>query len=348
MKIIHVRFPPGAAWLQVLKRIYDSGTSLSIIPLGQDRRWEVSLLVQDELLECALNELRNISPDIRVSIFETPLAPERIFERPIIIVGAPRSGTTMLFETLAKCANVWTVGGESFGVIDRQDEVQDRGNLLDASDADPDTSKLVIGGFISAVRDRQGCLFIEREPAERPDFIRFLEKTPRNSLRMPFLRSIFPDCRFIFLYRDPRSNIGSLIDGWQHARGQGQWTFLFPPGWRELIGKPIPEIAAAQWRAANQFILRELTNIPREHWIFIDYETLITDSENQIRKLCEFASLEIDCVLDSMLKHPLPFSRNTLTPPNPEKWRRHEKELDRVMPSLEAVTAEIEKRQVGK
>jgi hypothetical protein len=44
----------------------------------------------------------------------------------------------------------------------------------------------------------------------------------------------------------------------------------------------------------------------------------------------------------------LPFSRNTLTPPNPEKWRRHEKELDRVMPSLEAVTAEIEKRQVGK
>ncbi|HKF09665.1 MAG TPA: hypothetical protein VKB89_13260 [Xanthobacteraceae bacterium] len=83
--------------------------------------------------------------------------------------------------------------------------------------------------------------------------------------------------------------------------------------------------------------------------IFIEYERLVADSEMQIRKLCEFASLEIDGVLDSMLKHPLPFSRNTLTPPHPEKWRQHEKELDRVMPSLEPVTAEIEKiQQVGK
>jgi hypothetical protein len=86
-------------------------------------------------------------------------------------------------------------------------------------------------------------------------------------------------------------------------------------------------------------------NIPREHWIFIEYERLVTDSENQIRKLCEFTSLEIDGVLDSMLKHPLPFSRNTRTPPHPEKWRRHEKELNRVMPSLQAITAKIEKIQ---
>jgi sulfotransferase family protein len=363
MKIIHIRFPPGVSGSQVLRRVYDSGTSLSIIPLRQGRHWDVSLLVLDELSHRLLNELLSNSPGIGVSSFDMPVAPERTFDRPIIILGCPRSGTTLLFETLAKCANVWTIGGESYGVIDRharqfdgvlpRDEVEDRGNRLDASDADPDACKRVIGGFLSVVRDREGRLYIEREPAERPGSIRLLEKMPINSLRIPFLRRIFPDCRFIFLYRDPWANIGSLIDGWQynerqvdsqHARGV-LWTYLYPPGWRGLIGKPIADIAAAQWRATNELILRDLMNIPREHWIFIEYERLVTDSENQIRKLCEFTSLEIDGVLDSMLKHPLPFSRNTRTPPHPEKWRRHEKELNRVMPSLQAITAKIEKIQ---
>jgi|SRR5215472_8150705 len=360
MKIIHVRFPPGAAGPQVLKRIYDSGTSLSIIPLRQGTRWDASLLVQDELSHRLLNELLSKSPGTEVSSFDMPVAPEQTFDRPIIILGAPRSGTTLLFETLSQCANVWTIGGESYGVIDRharqfygvlpRGKVEARGDRLDASDADPDASRRVIGGFLSVVRDREGRFYIQREPAKRPGCIRLLEKMPINSLRIPFLRRIFPDCRFIFLYRDPRANIGSLIDGWQynerqvdsqHARGV-LWTYLFPPGWRGLIGKPIADIAAAQWRAANHFILSDLMNVPREHWIFVEYKKLVADSENQIRRLCEFTVLEIDGVLDSMLRRPLPFSRNTLTPPHPEKWRRHEKELDRVMPSLEAITAKIE------
>jgi hypothetical protein len=359
MKIIHLRFPPDPSpgilvkadgegfyctGLRVLKRIEESGTSLSIIPLRQGTPWDASLLVPDESSQHLLNELLNNAPGARVSIFDMPAAPQRIFERPIIIVGAPRSGTTLLFETLAKCANVWTIGGESLDVIERRTEVQDRGNRLDSSDADSETSKRVIGGFLSVVRDREDRLYIERTPAERPSLIRFLEKTPRNSLRIPFLRSIFPDCRFIFLYRDPRTNIGSLIDGWQHDRARGlRWTFLFPPGWRELKEKSIPDIAAAQWRAANQFIVDDLTKIPREHWALIEYEELIADPDKQIRKLCEFAAFEVDGILDTILKHPLPLSQTTLTPPDSEKWRRHQSEIDRVTPTLEAITSQIEK-----
>jgi Sulfotransferase family len=164
MKIIHVRFPPGAAGPQVLKRVYDSGTSLSIIPLRQGTYWDASLLVQDELSHRLLNELLSNSPGIEASSFDMPVAPERIFDRPIIILGCPRSGTTLLFETLSQCANAWNIGGESFGVIDRRtprfdgvlprDKVEGRGNRLDASDADPDACKRVIGGFLSVVRDR--------------------------------------------------------------------------------------------------------------------------------------------------------------------------------------------------
>jgi hypothetical protein len=83
-------------------------------------------------------------------------------------------------------------------------------------------------------------------------------------------------------------------------------------------------------------------NMPREHWMFIEYETLITDPEKQIRNLCQFTLLEIDGVLESMLKQPLPLSQTTLTPPHPAKWRRHAKEIDRLMPSLEVIMAKIE------
>jgi len=42
--------------------------------------------------------------------------PPTEFDRPIIILGAPRSGTTVVFETLSICPNVWTIGGESHRV----------------------------------------------------------------------------------------------------------------------------------------------------------------------------------------------------------------------------------------
>ena len=41
-----------------------------------------------------------------------------MIERPIIIVSPPRSGSTLLFETLSLSPDLWTVGGESHGVIE--------------------------------------------------------------------------------------------------------------------------------------------------------------------------------------------------------------------------------------
>ncbi|MGD9982153.1 MAG: aspartyl/asparaginyl beta-hydroxylase domain-containing protein, partial [Hyphomonadaceae bacterium] len=40
------------------------------------------------------------------------------FDRPIFIVNPPRSGSSLLFETLAQAPKVYTVGGESHGVIE--------------------------------------------------------------------------------------------------------------------------------------------------------------------------------------------------------------------------------------
>jgi hypothetical protein len=182
-------------------------------------------------------------------------------------------------------------------------------------------------------------MYLEQRESE-PANVRFLEKTPKNSLRIPFLRAIFPQARFVFIYRDPRANIGSLIDGWQSPRFtsyvvQGRpWKFLLPPGWHELVGKPVAEIAAAQWKAANTAILEDLAQIPREHWRSLRYEDLVVNPGVEIRRVCRFASLEIDSKLAKHLSRPLPQATSTLTPALRDKWRRHERALKRILPSL--------------
>ena len=95
-----------------------------------------------------------------------------------------------------------------------------------------------------------------------------LEKTPKNSLRVPFLARVFPEARFIYLYRDPRQVLSSMIEAWASGRFRTYpqlpgwtgpaWSLLLVPGWRELIGRPLHEIVAAQWRTATRLLIDDL------------------------------------------------------------------------------------------
>ena len=81
-----------------------------------------------------------------------------------------------------------------------------------------------------------------------------LEKTPKNALRVPFLDACFPDAIFIYLYRDPRETLGSMMEAWLSGAFQTYpelpgwegppWSLLLVPGWRELIGTPLPELSS--------------------------------------------------------------------------------------------------------
>ena len=103
--------------------------------------------------------------------------------------------------------------------------------------------------------------------------LRFLEKTPKNALRIPFLDAAFPDAQFIFLWREPRPNIASIIEAWKAGRWvtyrglderADPWSLLLPPDWRAMRDAPLPEIAAFQWESANRIALDDLERIDRE------------------------------------------------------------------------------------
>ncbi|MEO1672044.1 MAG: aspartyl/asparaginyl beta-hydroxylase domain-containing protein, partial [Cyanobacteria bacterium J06631_2] len=140
------------------------------------------------------------------------------FERPIFIVSAPRSGSSFLFETLAKSSSVWTIGGESHGIFESIPQLQPehkgyKSNSLGIEDADLGTAVNVKLNFSQKLRDSQGNS-LSREVSG----VRMLEKTPKNALRIPFLNAIFPDALFIYLYRDPHENVSSIMEAWQSGR----------------------------------------------------------------------------------------------------------------------------------
>jgi uncharacterized protein (TIGR03032 family) len=292
------------------------------LPNGTD----AAEIVRQVLVRPAINpELARLS--------QRTIAARRI-ERPIFIVSSPRAGSSMLFETLLQSPGLYTIGGESHSVFEGVGRLSPskrgyQSNRLTEDDADVPTAKMIEQRFFERLRDRDG------RPAS--GLVRMLEKTPKNSLRVPFLNAVFPDALFIYLYRDPRATMSSMLDAWRSGKfvtypnlpgWEGlPWSLVLTPGWRESIGKPLPEIVARQWSAATTTLLDDLETLPPERWCVAGYRELVDDPQKEVKRLCEFVGIE----WDRELKAPLPLSRHTLTPPDPEKAKRNGPDLDSVM-----------------
>jgi hypothetical protein len=270
-------------------------------------------------------------------------------ERPVVILSAPRAGSTLLFETLAQARDLYTIGGESHALIESIDRLRPGGgsvesNRLTAADATPDLVDELRRRFAGELRDRSGRAPAGGEP------VRLLEKTPKNALRVPFLLEIFPDARFVFLHRDPRANLSSIIEAWrsggwvtyrQLPEWDGEWSLLLPPGYPALRGRPVEEIAAFQWIEANRTILDDLGSVPQDRWTTVRYEDFIADPRQETRRLLEFAGLVADDTLETYLAGGLPLSRYTQSAPDPEKWRRNEDAIRRVLPAVADVAQRL-------
>jgi uncharacterized protein (TIGR03032 family) len=161
-----------------------------------------------------------------------------------------------------------------------------------------------------------------------------LEKTPKNSLRIPFLAAAFPDARFVYLYRDPRETISSMLDAWKSGRfvtyqdlpgwNGPAWSLLLVPGWRDVSGAPLAEVVTTQWATATAVMLDDLEQLDHDRWCVTSYDRLLDDAQGEMQRLCAFCEVDWDVELSG----PLPLSRHTLDSPAPQKWLRNADELD--------------------
>jgi len=282
---------------------------------------------------------RNEQPVPLINVL--PREPDPIFERPIFVVNPPRSGSSLLFETLSQSPTLMTVGGESHALIEGVDAlgVHARNwdsNRLTAEDADPEVVAQLRARFAAALRDRTG------RSAPRGARVRMLEKTPKNALRIPFLAAAFPEARFVYLYRDPREVLASMMEAWESGRfrtypklpgweGERPWSMLLTPGWRELARLPLNEIVAAQWAAATAIMLDDLDRIAPDRRVVSRYDALIAEPDAEVRRLAQ----ALDFVWERKLGAELPVASHTVSAPREDKWKKREAEIMAVLPSIQ-------------
>jgi len=269
------------------------------------------------------------------------------FARPVFIVSPPRSGSSLLFETLAKAPNLYTIGSESHAIFEGMPQLNiaahgHASNRLDAVAATPEV--------VAELRERFRRRLVNRDGnAPVAESVRILEKTPKNALRVPFIERVFPQAHFVYLYRDVRETLASMIEAWQSGRfvtypdlpgwNGPPWSLLLVPGWRELADKPLAEIVAAQWQATTNLLLDDLATLPAERITVARYDALLADPQAEISRLCAATGLQ----WDQSLRGALPPSQHTLSEPAPDKWRKHEREIETVLPQLAETIARAER-----
>jgi hypothetical protein len=345
--------PEGWPRFRALLDGFDAWMQAHAGPLRLANGMELLATWRAMILKAALNE--QVAPCGRVP---SPSVAERVphgkshaqtaFDRPVFIVSPPRSGSSLLFETLARGPGIFTIGGESHRMIEvelasgRLGTIE-RGyvsNRLDADDATGEIAEELRQRLHDAAFDREG---------RRPDGkLRLLEKTPKNALRIPFLARIFPDARFVYLYRDPREVLASMLEAWESGRFRTYpdlpgwtgvpWSLVLIPGWRALTGKALPEVVAAQWDVTTRVLLDDLEAIPPGQRIAVRYDRFIADPDAQIRSLCS----RLDIAWDQTLGTDLPYARYTVSAPRADKWRAREREIQPCLALLEETRARAE------
>lgn len=274
-----------------------------------------------------------------------------MIDRPIIIIGAPRSGTTILQRCLALHPSLWHLRAESHYILEgplRPSKIGRKSNRCVADDIDGDTAKSLRGRFydeaisVSRVLKDPSWLFSTNGLAGRvfsaavirasgafsktkkSGSIRFLEKTPKNSLRVSLLNRLFPDALFVWNRRNPEDNIDSLIAGWNTSDTIGpielprfsrfgysiadelelqgysgtRWNFALVPEWESLHGKSLGEVAAWQYYQCNRYANEDLAELEEIRVVTVQHEQFVRDPLGVSRRILKRAGLSTPPVVE--------------------------------------------------
>jgi Sulfotransferase family len=199
--------------------------------------------------------------------------------RPIFIVGAPRSGTNIFFRTFAKHPDLAWISNITKKVpsslwltriimLFRSDHRPTEANNVWQKFAGQDDESLGRDDVTAAARTYlhtvlQNNLRIFNKP-------RFVNKCPGNSVRIEFLKEIFPDAIFIHIIRDGRAAAYSIMRSrLEHA---GAYWSVKPAGWQDLLKLPLIDASALQWKMTVEAILQSAAKLPCEQYLAVRYE----------------------------------------------------------------------------
>ncbi len=101
------------------------------------------------------------------------------------------------------------------------------------------------------------------------------DKTPSYIKHVPFLADLYPNAKFIHIYRDPRDYVISINKAWGKKRIRALYR------WKNQI---------------RQFLLD--VNESKVNYFSLSYESLLNDTKNVLQDLCRFIGVDFE---DGML-----------------------------------------------
>lgn len=205
-----------------------------------------------------------------------------------IIIGSPRSGTTLLRFMLDSHPDL-AIPPET-GFLSIAQNLRGRGDelrqtffraIVDFGDPSPSWPDFEIPTevFWSALNEinpftiSEGYRTFYRLYAARQNKLRWGDKTPVYCLEMDLIRQILPEARFIHLIRDGRDAALSVREMW------------FSPGW-EI------ETQAAYWQ---RFVLAaRRAGLGSADYLEVRYEELVLSPQETIEQVCRYLGLSYD------------------------------------------------------
>ena len=212
------------------------------------------------------------------------MLPPLDLDRPIFILGLPRSGTSIFCTLFGTNRNVahWS---EAPVVWDPRWRAFDNEHRWLADRATPQALRRINNNFAYYTKWK-GCR-------------RFVNKHPRNALRVPFLRAGWPDAYLILVQRDARAVANSLLEITRREKRRHKLPlggFARPEGWRAIDAIADDMEKFARMTAA---IHRTLTDDIARHadparLFEVRYEDFAADCRGVLRRAFAFCDVPVD------------------------------------------------------
>jgi len=300
-------------------------------------------LVDPEIREKNFDELRRAASGLYFDVAR-PTMPD-----PIFIIGCSRSGTTVTFETIAASPELRSLGFE----------VPQFWNSLWGP---------ALNGWESEAASAQHACPEHRHEAlrfyyQRLGRSRVVDKTCINTMRVAFLHQLFPSATFVFIQRDGRDNVSSMIDGWRQDAHFGltqflgpspdpvsinngefrEWSFFLPPGWRAYNSASLEEVCAFQWITANRLALEGKRFVPPAQWIHLRYEDIFDRPVEMFADVFDRLGVAFDDTLRERCRtlnaRPTSIVKGM---PKKEKWRSQNPEMvERILEKIAPMQREL-------
>lgn len=142
--------------------------------------------------------------------------------QPVFLFSLPRSGSTLLQRMLAGHSRISTVS-EPWLLLPQLYALRPEGAYTEyghrlAVNALEDFCRHLPGGRATYLSEIRALALKLYAMAAEPDAAYFVDKTPRYHLVAGQIMELFPEGRFVFLWRNPLAVVASVVDTWAGGR----------------------------------------------------------------------------------------------------------------------------------